>query len=319
MNTPSEKEASLNQDLIQQVMDAIRANLDNTLPLISGKLHSFIQSHHHPLRSLLLLLSTRLHSKLNPQIFQIATAVEFLHTASILHRHIDDVESLRRQHKILRNMNIQENEASVLLGDYLLSLSFELLTRIGNLNIMETVSFATQSISRGQVLEIAEHGLLATPEHWYRVVEQKFTSLFSAAAKSGILWGESDKDAEDALWNYGRDLGKAVQMKADLKVLESNDLFEQKLRQEEVLFPLSYLLHSVLSTEARLELMEELKQPPLLKKTILHVQSLIKKHDIARYTRSQIELHLQQSQQHLAPLTQWDTSALKQLSVFSLI
>ena len=154
-------------------------------------------------------------------------SLEFLNTASTLHQHIKTPENSRRLHK--HNKNIWGNEVSVLLGDYLLSISFQILTRLGNLDVLECISLATQNISHGQVLEISKPPHSATIKHWRRVILGKFAGLFGAGAQSAAYWGGADNLTASRLFSFGEHVGMAVKLKNDLNELGKKKIVKQKI------------------------------------------------------------------------------------------
>ena len=150
---PFEKILKENEYYIKQIQNAVRNNIGFSLPFSSEIAKNIMVSDKIPTRALVLLKSATLFDKPDQAVFEIGSTLELLNTASNLHQHIRNTENARRLHKHFKN--IWGNEVSVLLGDYLLSISFKILTRLGNLDVLECISLATKNISHGQVLEKA--------------------------------------------------------------------------------------------------------------------------------------------------------------------
>ena len=119
---------------LERIQNAVKNNLGVSLPFLADIAHHIITPHNNSTRSMLLLQSAKLFKNPDDAVIDIGSTLEFLHTASALHRHIKEPEYARRHQQ-----NIQRlwgSEASVLLGDYLLSISFQILTRVGNLDVL---------------------------------------------------------------------------------------------------------------------------------------------------------------------------------------
>ena len=119
-----------NEYYLKQVQNTVRNKIGASLPFSSKIANHIILSEKVPTRALVLLNSASLFDKPDQAVFDIGSTLELLNTASNLHQHIKTPENSRRLHK--HNKNIWGNEVSVLLGDYLLSISFQILTRLGN-------------------------------------------------------------------------------------------------------------------------------------------------------------------------------------------
>ena len=134
-----------NEYYLKQVQNAVRNNIGASLPFSAEIANHIMVSDKIPTRALVLLKSASLFDKPDQAVFDIGSTLELLNTASTLHQHIKTPENSRHLHK--HNKNIWGNEVSVLLGDYLLSISFQILTRLENLDVLECISLATQNIS----------------------------------------------------------------------------------------------------------------------------------------------------------------------------
>ena len=152
---------------VRLVQNAVKKNLGVSLPFLADIAYHMVAPHNNQTRILVLLQSANLFNNPDDAIIDIGSTIEYLHTAAMLHRHIKEPEKAR--HRLQHVQKLWGSEISVLLGDYLLSISFQILTRVGNLDVLECVSLATQNIARGQVLEVSKPSLTATPKHWRRV------------------------------------------------------------------------------------------------------------------------------------------------------
>lgn len=141
----------------------------------------------------------------------LATAIEFLHTATLLHDDVVDMSSLRRG-KPTANAN-WGNASSVLVGDFVYSKAFQLLTKINDISVMNILSQITTRIAEGEVKQLMSIGdLNLSREAYFDVITNKTAVLFGGACRCSAVIAKSDKKVEGALANFGLHLGKAFQI-----------------------------------------------------------------------------------------------------------
>ena len=305
-----------NEYYLKQVQNAVRNNIGASLPFSSEIANHIMVSDKIPTRALVLLKSASLFDKPDQAVFDIGSTLELLNTASTLHQHIKTPENSRRLHK--HNKNIWGNEVSVLLGDYLLSISFQILTRLGNLDVLECISLATQNISHGQVLEISELPHSATIKHWRRVIRGKFAGLFGAGAQSAAYWGGADNLTASILFSFGEHVGMAVKLKTDLNELGKIKFVKQKMKNYELWSPICFLLHECLPDNQRLEISKKIQNEADDPETVNEILNLIKEHDLTDMVKSEAEKELKLAKECLLNL-EIDTRPLLPLTQFSVI
>ncbi len=145
----------------------------------------------------------------------LAACIEFIHTATLLHDDVVD-ESDRRRGIATAN-NIWGNQASVLVGDFLFSKSFELMVADGNLDILGILTKAASQLAEGEVAQLEVSGNLATKVSEYlKVIEAKTASLFAAATEVGAEVANADEEKKFALKQYGSFIGMAFQIVDDI-------------------------------------------------------------------------------------------------------
>lgn len=167
------------------------------------------------LRPMLTLAAARLCGYDGPYHLHLAATVEFIHTATLLHDDVVD-ESAQRRGRPTANL-LWDNKSSVLVGDYLFSRSFQLMTETGSLEVLRILSNASATIAEGEVLQLTAAQDLRTDESVYlQVVRGKTAALFSAATEVGGVIAGADKDTVKALFDYGDLLGIAFQIVDDL-------------------------------------------------------------------------------------------------------
>jgi len=160
------------------------------------------------------LISSRLCGYSGESRFPLAGAIEFIHTASLLHDDVID-EALIRRGKTSAN-NVWGNAASVLVGDFLYSKAFKLLSEIGDIKIVQVMSKMTNIMSEGEVFQLMKCGDTSLSEAEYlSIVEKKTAVLISAACGSGAVLGGAEPAQTEALEQYGYKIGMAFQITDD--------------------------------------------------------------------------------------------------------
>lgn len=192
-----------------------RKDLQSDVPLIRKVGEYVLSSGGKRVRPALLLLSARLSGYSADKAVPLASVVEFIHTATLLHDDVVDSATLRRG---LASANtLWGNEASVLVGDFLFSKSFSLMVGVGSLDILRVLSDATTVIAEGEVMQLLCTGELdLTEEQYTDVIRSKTAILMSAACEAGAILGEVSQNQQQALAAFGMDLGIAFQLMDDI-------------------------------------------------------------------------------------------------------
>jgi octaprenyl-diphosphate synthase len=166
------------------------------------------------IRPLITLASARLLGGGGDGPRKLAAAVEFIHSATLLHDDVVDVSAMRRGKKTA-NM-VWGNSASVLVGDFLFARSFNLMVECGDIQVLDILARAASVIAEGEVMQLAAaNDADTTRERYMQIVEAKTAALFAAAGKAGaVAAGRAGREA-NALETYGRELGLAFQLVDD--------------------------------------------------------------------------------------------------------
>jgi octaprenyl-diphosphate synthase len=163
------------------------------------------------MRPMLTLACARLLDYPGARHHKLAAAVEFIHTATLLHDDVVDGSGLRRG-KRTANI-IWGNPASVLVGDFLFSRSFELMVEDGSLKVLRILSRASAIIAEGEVDQLTAQRRVETNEdHYLNIISAKTAALFAAACRIAAVVAEQDEEVEETLDAYGRNLGIAFQL-----------------------------------------------------------------------------------------------------------
>jgi octaprenyl-diphosphate synthase len=167
------------------------------------------------LRPMLTLATARMCGYCGERHMALAAAVEFIHTATLLHDDVVDASDLRRG---LATANaVWGNKSSVLVGDFLFSRAFQLMVEDGSLKVLDILSRASAIIAEGEVLQLVTSNDISTSEEDYlRVVDAKTAQLFAAASSIGAILTNRLAAEEEALDRFGRNLGIAFQLVDDM-------------------------------------------------------------------------------------------------------
>ena len=194
---------------------AIIEHLSSQVPMVEKIGQYIIESGGKRLRPLLVLLSARACGYQQQQHITLAAVVEFIHTATLLHDDVVDTSDLRRGKPTANNK--WGNSSSVLVGDFLYSRAFQMLVSIGNIDVMGTLSNATNVIAEGEVLQLLNAKNPDVSEADYlHVILGKTAMLFEAASQTGAQMAQASSEQTEALRRFGRHLGVAFQLIDDL-------------------------------------------------------------------------------------------------------
>lgn len=167
------------------------------------------------LRPMLVLLFSQALGFKGPERYELAAAVEFIHTATLLHDDVVDESALRRG-RATANAEFG-NAASVLVGDFLYSRAFQMMVSINSLRVLEVMADATNVIAEGEVLQLMNmHDPDLAVDEYLRVIRFKTAKLFEASARLGAVLGKASACVEDDCAHYGRCIGTAFQLVDDL-------------------------------------------------------------------------------------------------------
>jgi octaprenyl-diphosphate synthase len=205
--------APVAEDLVE--LDAtVRRELSTDVELVSQVAEYIIGAGGKRLRPLLVLLVAKACACEDPRRVDAAAIIEFIHTATLLHDDVVDGSSHRRGRETANQRF--GNQASVLVGDFLYSRSFQMMVRVGAMPVMGVMADATNTIAEGEVLQLINCGDPDTTESSYLdVIYRKTARLFEAGAEiAGLLSGVSEQ-TRAALRDYGRHLGTAYQLADD--------------------------------------------------------------------------------------------------------
>ena len=167
------------------------------------------------LRPMLVFLTAKMLGETNESTYRGAALIELMHTATLVHDDVVDESDMRRG-KATANAAFG-NAASVLVGDFIYTRSFQMMTKLGSLRILELMSEAVNVIAEGEVQQLMNcNDPNTTEESYMQVIYSKTARLFEAATQIGAILTESSPEVETAMQNYGKYLGTAFQLIDDV-------------------------------------------------------------------------------------------------------
>lgn len=201
-------------DELEKVNEVIIDRMESPVDMIPNLAGHLINSGGKRIRPMMTLTSAKMCGYKGDKHLKLAAAVEFIHTATLLHDDVIDESDLRRGSPTANT--IWGNQASVLVGDFLFSRSFQLMVETENARVLDILSNASAIIAEGEVMQLITANDTSTTEDAYlNVIKAKTAALFEAAAQVGAVIAGATTGQENALFSYGKNLGIAFQLVDD--------------------------------------------------------------------------------------------------------
>ncbi|AOW77681.1 octaprenyl diphosphate synthase [Colwellia sp. PAMC 20917] len=207
------------QALAQQDMTAVNnviyAQINSDVALINQLGVYIVNAGGKRMRPMLTVLAARAFGYQGNDHISIAAIIEFIHTATLLHDDVVDESNMRRGRETANALF--GNSASVLVGDFLYTRSFQMMTKLGNMRIMDILSDTTNIVAEGEVLQLMNcNDPNTTEESYFQVIYCKTAKLFEAATRLAAVIAGQDEKTEKAMQEYGKYLGTAFQLVDDI-------------------------------------------------------------------------------------------------------
>jgi octaprenyl-diphosphate synthase len=264
MNDLKQKILAAVENDLADIEKALSDNLNPYLDLVSEVAGHILFSGGKRLRPLLMVLSARVCGYNGNYEKTFSTALEYLHTATLLHDDLVDDASLRRGKPVAHAA--WGNSISVLVGDYLLARALSISAGTGSLRVIQILAELTESMSQGEVHQLMRKGDISlTEEEYLEVIRRKTAVLFEAACRVSAIIADAPQEEEAALAEYGYNLGIAFQMADDLfdYTLQTSELGKEvgaDLREGKLTLPVIHALKQAQSADR--DLMVKIIQNP---------------------------------------------------------
>ena len=256
------------------------------------------------LRPLLVLLSAKLVASPNEKSYLVATIVELLHSATLIHDDVVDDAIVRRGFPSINA--IWKNKISVLMGDYLLAKSLISATQTGDIEIMSILADTAKRLSKGELLQIEKSRKLdITEAEYFKMISDKTAALISACCELGAMTvSDSDKERE-MLRQYGENIGIAFQIKDDLLDFQGDQIILGKpvgadLKEKKITLPL--ILSFKNSPENEKKFILKLIKKGVTKKDTSRIYDFIQTYGGLQSAREQVLLYAEKAKQTLEPI-----------------
>jgi len=300
--SPLEAVHGLIRDDLEKVDHEFRKNLISNVPIISAIGEHLLLSGGKRFRAILLLLSAKLCEYSGKDHISMASLIEFIHTATLLHDDVVDKAKVRRG---IESANAKwGNEACVLVGDFLFTKCFTRMVESGNWKILQTLSRATTVMAEGELDElIRTNDLSLTEESYLSIIARKTAYLISAATQIGAILGNVSEEKEEALAKFGMDVGIAFQLiddNLDYTSKKSGKKIGIDLREGKITLPLIFTLKSCDEDEKAL-IHETVNAHPITKKAFSCVVEIIERHRGVHYTWERANEYIGRAKGHLHP------------------
>ncbi len=292
--------------LVEKDLNKLEVSIDRLITtkigFIKEIVNYIIKSGGKRVRPVLVILSAKLCGYRGDKHIPFAAIIEFIHTATLLHDDVVDNAGTRRGASTVNT--VWGNEPSVLVGDFLYSKSFELMSRQGNHEILKIISQATTALSEGEILEIIKTAKIDTTEKdYFDIIGNKTAILFSAACEIGAILGNVPATQRNSLKNFGYKLGIAFQLRDDILDYTSYDEVLGKhvgtdLKEGKITLPLIHALKPATERE-RLSVEKIIHKKTISQKDFEWVSKFINKYNGMRHASATTEKYLDEAKKHL--------------------
>ncbi len=287
---------------LNRVEECMEKHLRSDIRLIPEIIHHILGSGGKRFRPLLLLAASELCGYRGEKRYSMSVVIEFVHTATLLHDDVIDHAEIRRGN--VSANNIWGNAASVLVGDFLYSTAFKLMTMDGNLAIMKLVSQTTNTMSEGEIFQLVKCGNIGITEKEYlSIIEKKTSLLISTACAVGGILGDAPDEQIEALTRFGMRLGSAFQITDDTldyvaKKEDFGKAIGKDLAEGKITLPLIRALKRCSAKEKSL-IKSVLQQEDKSKETLMDIVALIHKYDGINYALNKARIYIDEGKKFL--------------------
>ena len=202
-------------DQLLKVNEVIRQSLNSDVPLINQVSKHIIEGGGKRMRPQCLINLAGMVGGVKDIHYQLAAIIEFIHTATLLHDDVVD-ESEQRRHSQTANVRFG-NSASILVGDFIYSRSFQMMVELNNIEIMDVLAYTTNKIAEGEVLQlINKHNVELSDDQYNEIIQSKTGVLFEACGKLASIGNQCTPYQKNRLAQIGRIYGHIYQLVDDL-------------------------------------------------------------------------------------------------------
>jgi octaprenyl-diphosphate synthase len=267
---------------LQQAEDRMQEILKTVEPAISAVGHHIFAAGGKRVRPILAILSSRLFGLRGDDVSTLASSVEFIHAASLVHDDVVDGADLRRGKPTAHSL--WGNQVVILVGDFLYANALRLANLLGKQSVMDALCTATAKMSEGELIQLSKQGKIdITEDDYMKIIQGKTAILISAACKGGAVIGNASQQQVDALASFGLKFGFAFQMADDiLDYMAEEKAFGKNLGKDleegKITLPLLYLLRSAENNETE-RIKEIISAGSITENDLADIQGMFSRHN----------------------------------------
>lgn len=293
------------RDDMQRVEQYLLQNLETDIPLLREVSQYILKAGGKRFRPALLLFAAAATGKIDDKACQAAAVIEYIHTATLLHDDVVDNADLRRSKKAARS--IWGNEASVLVGDYLFTVSFQYLADLEDPELIKILSRATTTMARGEIIQLERDNRTATEGDYLKIIEYKTASLLGTAMGLGAKIAGASTSERDLLYQCGINMGMAFQMiddALDYAIIEAKTGKDigTDLKERKITLPLSHLIDRAEGSDKTV-VSDILDKDLITDEHVRQVHELMNRYGSIQYTQNQAEQYAEKAKENVAGLS----------------
>jgi octaprenyl-diphosphate synthase len=303
MNELKQRILAENKEDLDEIENQLAENLKPYLDLVSEVAHHILFAGGKRMRPLLLVLAAKLCDYRDAYAKAVASAMEYLHAATLLHDDIIDDAILRRGQKVAHSL--YGNAVTVLVGDFLLARALAICADSGKIRVIHIISSLTENMSTGEVHQLMRKGdVTLTEDEYLEVIRRKTAVLFQAACTVSAVIADATEKKEKALSDYGHNLGIAFQMIDDLfdYTMDTADLGKEvgaDLREGKLTLPVIHALKQANSAD-RDQMIKIIQNEDFSVDEFKTLVALIEKNDGIDYTLKKAAEHVETAKKTLS-------------------
>lgn len=273
----------------------------STDTLLNAALRYVHQRRGKQIRPILTLLAAKTIGCINQATHMAATALEVLHTASLLH---DDVVDAADERRGMPSVNRQfDNRTAVLVGDYLLTKSMDCIAQTNNHDLLQCLVTLSKEITRGELLQLQYAYQQTTEEHYYEIIRRKTAILFAICMQAGAISAGATPEQCAKLYAFGENLGICFQIKDDIfdytPQAQVGKPTLNDLREGKFTLPIIHAMEQVGKTTSA-HIVEMAKNNDLIDKNKDFLYDFVAQNDGIEYARQQMEVYRSKAMDCLA-------------------
>ncbi|MFO7964980.1 MAG: polyprenyl synthetase family protein [Desulfobacterales bacterium] len=296
---------------LEQIEASLRRHLVTNFDLVSKVASHLLFSGGKRLRPLLLIMSARICGYRGGVDVDLATAFEYLHTATLLHDDLVDGAGYRRGRPVAHQL--WDNPTAVLVGDYLFARASSIAAATEHLDAIKVLAEVTQEMSQGELFQLTKKGNIdLTEDEYLEVIRRKTAVLFQGACRIGASLHDAGNERKSALDAYGLHLGLAFQMADDMLDYLQQDIETlgkaagADLREGKVTLPVIHTLRQAAPSD-KAAIKSILAQPDFTTKDFKRIMRLMETYGGMAYTRKKAEEHSETAKDALCVFPQSKT------------